>query len=323
MKKMILALMLMAGALVAPSPASAQDSASVVFDATKPPARYSASEEKRRTLKGVMASKGNISDGKSAAKANAKLLAGPYFFYAGASQYLAVGESANYYAVNLHVELPYMDTTNDSHTLGENAVQSRDQQQTVEIGWTHDPIVCGVGNSPCLFSGSWKNHVFLGYGTGFVDYAPTTVDVGDILPTGTPKRFLWQYSGGVWWAAYDGQWVGYYPGTIWTNAPNSVTFDKGGVFQGFYEVATKPSGDAFPCTDMGNGKLGSDVSGTSARSGTNALGGTLPGAIANNFSGFSFGGGVYDHNTVSVQTTRAGGFGYNAAGTGTGTLGSC
>jgi len=316
MRKLFVALLMGAltlglGGLAAPAQAAA-------FDISNPPARYSAAYEKSHTLKGVQAPKGKLGY-----NPNARLLTGPYYFYAGASQYLASTESAKSYGANLHIQLPYMDTTNDSHTLGEIAVQSHDQQQAVEIGWTHDLVVCGAGNSPCLFAGAWKNGVFLGYNTQFVDWAATAINLGATLPTGTPKRFLVMYDSGVWWVAYDSQWIGYFPhNTICGAAPGALTFDKFGVAQGFYEVATKTTGDNTPCTDMGNGEQGNSVAGTSARVGTSALGGTLPGAIANNFTGFSF-GTEYTHNTVSAQTTRAGGPGYNAAGTGVGSIGSC
>ena len=303
-----------AGLGVATSPVQA--SHPTAFGPANPPVAYTATVEKARTVKGVKGlPKGNLS------RANARLLTGPYYFYAGASQYLAAGESASSYASNQLVSLPALDTAKDSHTLGEVAVQSHNQQQTVEAGWTHDPIVCGAGNSPCLFTGTWKNGVFRGYNTGFVDWAANPINVGATLTPNTQKRFQIQYSGGNWWVAYDLAWIGYFPGTIWTNAPGSVTFDKFGVAQGFYEVATKSTGDTTPCTDMANGKLGTDPVGPWATSGTNSLGGTLPGAIANNFGGFSTIAGIYDHNTINTQTTRAGGPGYNAAGTGVGAIG--
>jgi hypothetical protein len=302
------------GACAAPAEAS---------DTARPPAGYSVAYEKAHAAKGVQAIKGYVGNGK-AYNPNAKLLTGPYYFYAGARQRLAAGESANSLAVNLNVYLAYLDTANDAHTLMQLAVQSHDSQQAVEFGVTHDPAVCGAGNSPCLFGGYRKNGVWGGYSTGFVDYAAnTTHTLGTTLVANPQKRFQVTYSGGNWWLAYDLAWIGYFPGTLWTNAPNSVTFDKGGLFQSWTEVATKVTGDATPCTDAGNGELGNSVAGTSARVGTNALGGTLPGAIANNFTGFSYGLGIYTHNTVSAQTTRVGGPGYNAAGTAVGTIGSC
>lgn len=314
-------LALIMGLGAAPAVASPVAGSAVAFDAANPPPRYSPAIEKARTLKGIKGlPKGKIVNGKGW-NPNAKLLTGPYYFYAGAWQILGAGESATTYDVNLNIEAPYLDTTNDAHTLAEQAIQSSDTQQTVELGSTHDPSVCGAGNSPCLFAGSWKNGVFLGYNTGFVDYAPNATDLGDTLTTGTVKRFYSTYSGGVWWMSYESQWVGYFPGSIWTNAPNSVTFDKGGVFNGFYEVATKSTGDTTPCTDMGNGKLASDT--TSARSYSNAISGTLPGAIANNFVGYDTDGTGYTHVQTTARTTRTGGPGYNAAGTGVGTTGSC
>jgi hypothetical protein len=302
--------------------AQAAPAVRAAFDPASPPPRYSPAVERARMGAGVMAPKGKIVGGKGF-NPNAGLLAGPYYFYGLARQSLTAGQSATTYGANLHQENAYLDTANDAHTLAEIAVQSHNGQQIVEIGITHDTAVCAGGTSPCLFTGSWKNGVFLGYNTGFVDYAPEPIDVGDTLPTGTPKRFYFAYSSAVWWAAYDSKWIGYFPGTIWTNAPNSVTFDKGGLFQGFYEVATLASGDNTPCTDMGNGRDGA-TDGLAARIGTNAIGGTLPGPIANNFTGSTLPVvAPYTFNQVSAQTTRAGGPGYNAAGTGVGTTGAC
>lgn len=269
---------------------------------------------------GIKAAKGQVGDRSSRA-----LLTGPYFFHAGGQQSLAAGESATSLAANLHVELPYLDTANDAHSLGELAIKSHDQQQVVEIGTTHDPAVCGAGNSPCLFVFWWKNGVGQCYnGCGWVDYAPTALNVGGSLAAdvGTQKRFQLTYSGGVWWGAYNGTWIGYFPGSLWTAAPGSVTFDKGGVFQGFYEVATKVAGDNTPCTDMGNGLLASN--GSAARVGSISMTGTLPGAIANNFPPFtSPATAAYTAAFASVTTVRAGGTGYTSAGGTPGNTGSC
>jgi hypothetical protein len=259
------------------------------------------------------------------------LLAGPYYFYGAAAQTLAAGQSATSLAANLHIENTQLDTVNDAHTLGEIAVRSHDGMQTVEVGTTVDPAVCGAGNSPCLFVFWWKNGVPQCYnGCGWVDYAPTVRNAGASLAVhvGLQKRFQITYSGGAWWVAYDGQWIGYYPATEWSNAVPSgpgVTFTSGGLFQGFYEVATKAAGDATPCTDMANGLLASN--GSAGRVGSISMTGTAPGAIVNNFPAYTqnvpVSPVVYSAATVSATTVRAGGPGWNAAGTAAGTIGGC
>jgi hypothetical protein len=255
------------------------------------------------------------------------LLGGPYFFYGIARQVLAAGESATSLAANLHVQNTYLDTTNDAHTLGELAVQSHDSKQIVEVGWNRDDAVCGAGNT-CLFVFRWKDGVPTCYnlcaGGAFVEYAAAcsvagTICAGDNLSPhfNTTKRFQIIHSGSAWWIAYDGHWIGYYPDTV------NPTFTSGGLFQVFYEVATKATGDNTPCTDMGNGRDGAtDLS--AARMGSISMTGTAPGAIANNFTASTQPStAVYTATALSATTTRAGGPGYNPAGTGVGTRGSC
>jgi hypothetical protein len=53
--------------------------------------------------------------------------------------------------------------------------------------------------------------------------------------------------GGNWWIAYNGDWMGYFPGALWNGS-----FQSAGLLQWFGEVAAPFS---YPCTDMGSGAL--------------------------------------------------------------------
>ena len=55
---------------------------------------------------------------------------------------------------------------------------------------------------------------------------------------------LWQ---GNWWAWFDNQWLGYFPGSVW-----SGTFTRTSVLQWFSELASHNGTP--PLTDMGNGR---------------------------------------------------------------------
>lgn len=245
--------------------------------------------------------------------------------------------------VNLNVFNTYLNS-NDAHTLAELAVQSADGTQAVEIGWTKDAAVCGAytpgSSGPCLFTYSWVNGVGMGYNAGFVDYAPTTLNVGATLPltaSGTNTRFGIQSFNNNWWVSVnlgDGtgqKWIGYFPQSIWSGASPSVTFNEAGLIQTFGEVAAKATGDNTPCTDMGNGVLGLNSNTSSARIGSFSLINPQSGAIPNlsiDGSSQNYPGKYYTDvagNPIpgNVRTLRYGGPGWNAAGTGNGTIGGC
>ncbi|MEV4707055.1 neprosin family prolyl endopeptidase [Actinoplanes sp. NPDC049316] len=165
------------------------------------------------------------------------------YFYAGARQF---GTSDGSWA-NLDIRKPWL-STNDAHTLAEIAVQDYEAGNTVEVGWTVDRKT-NKDDDPHLFVYYWKDHNRTCYNKcGFVSKSDN-VKPGDTLPTGTTKRFGIQHFDGVWWVAYDSEWLGYFPDSLWDGA-----YTKSTLVQWYGEVT---AASTTPCTDMGNGALGS------------------------------------------------------------------
>ncbi|MEU4238780.1 neprosin family prolyl endopeptidase [Actinoplanes sp. NPDC026619] len=170
-----------------------------------------------------------------------------YFNYDVASQ----GATADGMYANLYIAKPYL-APEDYHSLAEVVVQSGSEDenaQKIEVGWTVDRNVNKGSEDPHLFIYYWINNEGICYNDcGFVQYSKT-VWPGSTLPTGAAKKFGIQYADGLWWIAYDTEWVGYFPATLWSD--QNVKFTQGGFFQAFGEVASK---NKVPCTDMGTGK---------------------------------------------------------------------
>jgi len=178
--------------------------------------------------------------------------AGPtvnYFYNAGTQ----VAETDGYYATAI-VGKPTLATA-DYHTLAELALQSADGQQIVEVGWNVDRVVNG-DDDPHLFVYHWVNHTPSCYnGCGFVQYS-STVTPGATLANGAAKKFGIQYFSGAWWIAYDSEWIGYFPESLWTSQ-GVPSFSRSGLIQTFGEVAASGS---IPCSQMGKGLLGINLS---------------------------------------------------------------
>jgi hypothetical protein len=159
-------------------------------------------------------------------------------------------------AINATIYKPTKLTT-DPHTLWEITVESDDDQQIVEVGWTVDTLVCGsVANSPCLFTFAWVNGVAKCYnGCDFVPAigcAPYCMGSPVTSLVGTTKGFAIQHISGAWWVAFDGVWRGAWPDSVWTGATPAATFTQSQYTQSFGEVA---AGNDPTQTDMGNGVL--------------------------------------------------------------------
>jgi hypothetical protein len=210
-----------------------------------------------------------------------------HYFYGSGSQFVTTGGT---YA-NVVIGTPDLAAT-DYHSLAELAVQSADGRQIVEVGWTVDRAVNG-DEEPHLFVYHWVDREESCYnGCGFVPYSATAVP-GLTLPSGVSKLFGIQYFNGAWWIAYDSEWVGYFPGTLWNN-----TFTHGGLVQWFGEVAASSTA---PCTEMGNGIDSSSSS--AARVGSISLLGTLLGVT----SSVGASNSIYTVNKLSERTFRYGG----------------
>ncbi len=180
------------------------------------------------------------------------------YYYATANQTSispAVTElAANFDIVNNTV------AAGEYHSLAEMTVQN--SNNIIELGINNNPGLYGDTNTH-IFVGSWVNGVFKGYnnaaGSGWVDCSTGTcspTDAGGSIQAdvGTLQQLGWLHTGGKWWAAYKGQYIGYYPDSHWTN-----TFTSGNTVQVFGEVATNGTG---PCTNLGNGSLPTSSSGS-------------------------------------------------------------
>ncbi|WP_433373577.1 neprosin family prolyl endopeptidase [Actinoplanes sp. CA-142083] len=166
-----------------------------------------------------------------------------YYLYNVGSQ---EAETDGFYA-NMSIAKPEL-ARSDYHTLGELALQSADGDQIVEIGWNVDRVVNG-DDDPHLFVYHWVNDEESCYnGCGFQQYSKT-IKPGDTLPADTVKKFAIQNFNGSWWVAYDSEWIGYFPESLWNE--EGVKFSRSGLVQVFGEVAAATEN---PCTDMGNGK---------------------------------------------------------------------
>lgn len=194
-----------------------------------------------------------------------RLLAGPYYFYAGGREQFTAPNKPNLYAANLTVDNPSIVEGNGNHTLAELAVQDGPSNgNIIEIGW----IKVAGDSAPKLFVFSWRNNIPRGYnactGCGWHDYNGGGFNVGDSLSSwlGTSKVFGWTYDnpGGVtgqgkWWAWTDvvngGQlkWIGWFEENDWY-ANGYGEFKDAALLQNFGEVTTDAT---VPCTEMGKG----------------------------------------------------------------------
>jgi len=194
-------------------------------------------------------------------------------------------------AASLTVAKPTLATT-DWHSLAEIAVQSADGKQVVEVGWNVDRKTNGDEDTH-LFVYHWVNGKSTCYnGCGFVPYSGATVAPGATLAVDVSKPFGIQYSNGSWWIAYDSEWIGSFPASLWGG-----TFTKGGLVQVFGEVAASSTQ---PCTQMGNGKKPDDSTAARIGSVTYVNGPTVQLTVAPTTN-------VYTTNQLTDRTFRYGG----------------
>ncbi|WP_412743385.1 neprosin family prolyl endopeptidase [Krasilnikovia sp. MM14-A1004] len=208
------------------------------------------------------------------------------FLYGVGSQ---TAETDGTYA-NFSIAKPTL-ASGDFHTLAELSVQSADGAQIAEVGWTVDRTING-DSDPHIFVYHWVNRKETCYNAcGFVQYSQT-VKPGDTLPQGGNKRFGIQHYNDAWWVAYDTEWLGYFPDSLWNGQ-----FTRTGQVQYFGEVASPTTQ---PCSHMGNGQ-GVD-SASAARVGSVAF---INGPDVDlNVRAI---GGVYGANKLSARTFRYGG----------------
>jgi hypothetical protein len=168
------------------------------------------------------------------------------YFYAGTYQYKqALGVFGN-----ATQSAPYL-ATSDYHTLFEFAAQDSSRNQIVEVGWTVDRAVNGDAQ-PHLFVFHWINGAPQCYnGCGWVQVSATRYPGMPVAVTSTPQGYGIRYYNGNWWVHYQGEAIGYFPGSRWGG-----TYTQMALAQWFGEVAANASS---PGTDMGTGAFGTAV----------------------------------------------------------------
>lgn len=226
------------------------------------------------------------------------------------------------------------------HTLGETAVQSSDQHQIIEAGWTVDPTInktSGVGvTTPRPFVFYWVNGVPQVYNGGaFVPVSGATVVPGvtDLVPGAIPKFVIWHDdTQHVWWISWNGVYMGYYADATWTGATPSVSFTRIQFVQNFGEVASTVSK---PCTDMGLG-VANDTTNSARFSSISYIGpvysdpldtASVNMTLSSTTNASSPEAGTYGAgsppSTTNLRSFYYGGPMWNSAKTGVGTAGAC
>ena len=167
-----------------------------------------------------------------------------YYFYAvGKQSAVTDGVSALFTVATPKVG------PNDWHSLAEIAVQSEDEQQIVEVGWTVDRKTFGDDQTH-LFVYHWVDGKESCYNCDFVPYSKAEAKVGMVLAKDPSKLFGIERNNGAWWIAYDTEWIGSFPDKLWNGS-----FTQSGLVQVFGEVASTTT---TPCSQMGNGKTPDD-----------------------------------------------------------------
>lgn len=258
-----------------PANASSEQLAAIGADIAPPP-RDTRRWRKQRGLKGFAPDKRSPRFGRNAAPPQPPSLLGeaepdteePYYHYSTAYQFVdVVGTHAN-----MSVYKPKL-ADYDDHSLAEIAMRSSDRKQTVEVGWTVDPLVNKGSLEPHLFVFFWVDGVGQCYNTECEGWEQKSAGVfpGGKLPVGVPVRMGIQFFNDAWWVAFGTEWIGKYPASNWKGK-----FTEGNLVQWFGEVAS-PSLD--PCSTMGRDFPAIDkTSVNSARIGTISI--TLPDAPA-------------------------------------------
>lgn len=144
----------------------------------------------------------------------------------------------------------YVNTGGSGHTLDEIAVQGgANNGNIVELGWLVSSDQEG-NNNPHIFVFHWKNWAGTCYdGCGWQQWSNTYhpgMDIGTAV--GKQVYIGYVFYQGNWWAWFDDQWMGYFPGSEWNGQ-----YTKTSLIQWFGEVAS--ANGIPPQTNMGDGQL--------------------------------------------------------------------
>jgi hypothetical protein len=167
------------------------------------------------------------------------------FHYAGVFQFVPVSGASALWG-------QYQPTlaSADSHSLAEMSVESEDDEQIVEVGWTVDR---GVNRDalPHLFVFHWVDGKPGCYnGCGWQQVSPTRYPGMVVELTREPQQVIFRYFNSGWWVWYQSEWIGFFPGGLW-----AVDFSTAGLVQWFGEIA----GQVQPISQMGDGLLPSQA----------------------------------------------------------------
>ena len=134
------------------------------------------------------------------------------------------------------IEKPkYVNTGGSGHSLDEIAVQGgTNNGNIVELGWLVSSDQEG-NNNPHIFVYHWKNWVGTCYdGCGWQQWSGTYHPGMDIGSSVGKKVYIgYVFYQGNWWAWFDDQWMGYFPGSEWNGQ-----YTKTSLIQWFGEVAS-------------------------------------------------------------------------------------
>jgi hypothetical protein len=149
------------------------------------------------------------------------------------------------------IEKPsYVNSGGSGHSLNELAVQGGDGNgNIIELGWLVSSEQYG-NNNPHLFVFHWKDWNPTCYDTcGWVQWSGTyhpSMDLGSAV--GKEVYIGYVLYQGNWWAWFDDQWMGYFPGSEWDGQ-----YTKTSLIQWFGEVASQNG--IPPKTGMGDNLL--------------------------------------------------------------------
>ncbi len=172
---------------------------------------------------------------------------GACYYWVGGDQYATASGAS----VSITQADPVVGVA-DSHSLAEMAIESSNEQQIIEVGWSVAPEQWG-DTQPHLWVFHWINSDPTCYdGCGFVAVKSST-PVGSDVTVGATGTFKMAYSGSKWVVTYDGHEIGYFPESLWGGDFTSL-----GLVQVFGEVAAGAS-TTQPSSQMGDGVLGTQT----------------------------------------------------------------
>jgi Neprosin len=172
---------------------------------------------------------------------------GSCYYYASAG----FTRTADGGGMTMSIDRPAYDNSGGSgHALDEIAVQGGPNNgNIVELGWLVSSDQNG-DSDPHIFVFHWKNWNQTCYnGCGWQQYSNTYFPGQNIKALlGREVYIGYVFYRGNWWAWFDNQWLGYFPGTEWNNS-----YTKSALLQWFGEVASQNG--VPPKTQMGDGVL--------------------------------------------------------------------